>query len=97
MLKPARLGASPLTRRTTNPDCPSRVSTLQSAHLPVRGQVDLRGVLLPAAAGESAPSLAIVELEAAESAGCREERPHAKRAAKASRNALRRFVIEIQR
>jgi len=38
-LNPGRRGAEPATRLTTNPDCESRFSTLQSAHSPVRGQV----------------------------------------------------------
>jgi hypothetical protein len=76
-VKPALRGASPSTRLTTKPDCCSLFSRLQSAHSPVRGQVE--GFVWP-----DAPTVLDAALLAAgmvrmepERAGCDESRPHA--------------------
>jgi hypothetical protein len=54
-LNPGRRVGGSLTRLTTKPDCPSRLSTLQSAHFPVRGHPSVFGVLLAAVAAGVAP------------------------------------------
>ena len=76
----------------------SRVSTLQGAHIPVRGHAGLFAVLLVVVRGrESLTPSNVVAAEDAESARAGEERLHAARAAKASSIGPGKFVIETQR
>ena len=95
-LKPARrCGVSLSSRLTTNPDCTRRVSTLQSAHKPVRGHLPA----LCSALSEVA-ELARAELgveEAADSRVWGEERPHPPRTAGASMARRESVVIEFER
>ena len=87
-----------MTRLTTKPDWMSLVSTLQGAHIPVRGHVERFAVLLLVVWGRELltafEAVAASELESMRSG---EERLHAVRAAKATRNGAEKFVIETQR
>ena len=96
-LNPARLGAAPGTRLTTNPDCERRFSTLHSAHIPVRGQVGAARTLSgEVGAGEALTALEAIVLEV-ESVPPDELREHAVRPANASNCSKANFVIEIER
>jgi hypothetical protein len=86
-----------LIRLTTNPDCPSRLSTLQSAHKPVRGQSELVGVLVAVFWGRGALTSMAAVAVALSAASSREERVQATRAVEASRIRAKRFLIETQR
>ena len=84
-----------MTRLTTNPDCASRLSTLHSAHLPVRGQPPPIGALVIATAGRDAVTpLNAVAVEEAVPALSEEDRVHAARTAEASRTRPGRIFIE---
>ena len=76
----------------------SRVSTLQGAHIPVRGHAGLFAVLLVVVRGrESLTPSNVVAAEDAESARAGEERLHATKAARARRIVAGVFVIGTQR
>ena len=87
-----------MTRLTTKPDWMSLVSTLQGAHVPVRGHVERCAVLLLVFWGrESLTAFDAVGTAEPESMRSGEERLHAVRTAKATRNGAGKFVIETQR
>jgi hypothetical protein len=86
-LNPGRRVGASLTRLTTKPDCPSRISTLQSAHWPVRGQPGAFGVLLLVVAdGVALATLDDVTVEMADPALSDSEREHAASVIEASTN-----------
>jgi outer membrane lipoprotein SlyB len=96
-LNPARCGASPFTRLTTNPDCTSRFSTLHSAHLPVRGQPPLGGATLPATIGRAVDTLEeMVAVEEVVPAPSEEDPVHAARVAEASMSQPGKSFIGIK-
>ena len=96
-VKPARRDAPPLAFLTTNPDCSSRFSTLQSAHSPVRGQSGPAGVLEAATFGLDALTAAVVvALDEPVPAFSDEEREHPDSAADATITKAVIFLIEIK-
>jgi hypothetical protein len=96
-VKPARREPTDVALLTTKPDCTRRVSTLQSAHIPVRGQADRFGVLEAATPAARAPTSAeVVEAKAAVSAFSEEEREHADRAAGASTRTTAKLFMETK-
>ena len=86
-----------MIRLTTNPDCPSRLSTLQSAHKPVRGQSELVGVLVALLWERGALTSMAAVAVALSAASSREERAQAAKAVEATRLRPKRFLIEPQR
>jgi hypothetical protein len=86
-----------LTRLTTNPDCSSRFSTLQSAHLPVRGQPAAVGAPVVAASGGDAfTTRDVVAVEDADPALSDDGRVQAARAAEASTSRTGSFLMELK-
>src|SRR5215210_6609159 len=101
-LNPGRRGLCSLARFTTKPDWPSRVSTLQVAHCPVRGHLEgaAEPVAVVLAAVPIVGALSALDVPAPESGGSApwgEDRPQAIRSARASKTGPGRFFIESQR